>query len=310
MKDSPFWFNHIYDCDHVHFKNVHIVAPEGSPNTDGWDPDSSRNVLIEDSTYRGGDDCVAIKSGWDCFGIDYGKPSVNITIRNVTCESRNAGGIAIGSEISGGVENVMVSNVTIRNHVKRALLVKAGKSRGGYVRNVTFRDILITGNVRREGISVDLFLYSNNASDNPSCPTDWMPRSLSKISGLRFKNIDGSNAAFQGDATFRFESSEESPIEDIYLQNIHFQQPDHGVGWVCSAVHGQVFHRTVTPWPPCDGFSVIRGKLSGDDYSDSLYTKSHGQGRIVVCPRYSLLVVLLIFVFIVLFTRILSMKKS
>jgi polygalacturonase len=68
MINSPSWNNHFFDCDHVHVKEVDIWAPESSPFTDGWDPDSSRNVLIEDSTYAAGDDCVAIKSGWDCFG--------------------------------------------------------------------------------------------------------------------------------------------------------------------------------------------------------------------------------------------------
>ena len=61
MKDSPFWNNHIFDCDRVHIHGVSIKAPGDSPNTDGWDPDSSRNVIIEDSVYAGGDDCVAIK---------------------------------------------------------------------------------------------------------------------------------------------------------------------------------------------------------------------------------------------------------
>ena len=88
LKNSPFWTNHFYDCNHVHVRHVHVTSPLASANTDGWDPDSSRNVLIEDSSYAAGDDCVAIKSGWDCFGVDYGRPSVNITIRNVTCQQQ------------------------------------------------------------------------------------------------------------------------------------------------------------------------------------------------------------------------------
>ena len=63
LANSPFWTTHFYDCDGVHVHHVHILAPDGSPNTDGFDPDSSRNVLIEHSTYAGGDDCIAIKSG-------------------------------------------------------------------------------------------------------------------------------------------------------------------------------------------------------------------------------------------------------
>ncbi len=130
MRDSPFWNTHIYDCDDVHVHGVEIVAPDDSPNTDGWDPDSSRNVLIENSTYRGGDDCVAIKSGWDCFGESYNKSAANITIRNLTCDGRYAG-IAIGSEMSGGVHNVSIERVRFER-ANGAAHIKTGESRGGY----------------------------------------------------------------------------------------------------------------------------------------------------------------------------------
>ena len=111
-----------------------------APNTDGWDPDSSTNVVIEDSTYTGGDDCVAIKSGWDCYGIDYGKPSKNIVIRNLTCHGRYAG-IAIGSEMSGGVENVLVEQIhfTLANG---AAHIKTGITRGGYVKDAATNDVM------------------------------------------------------------------------------------------------------------------------------------------------------------------------
>jgi polygalacturonase len=86
-------------------------------------------LLIEDSTYRGGDDCVAIKSGWDCFGVAYDRSAANITVRNITCDGRYAG-VAIGSEMSGGVDNVTVERV----HFVRsngAAHIKTGPSRGG-----------------------------------------------------------------------------------------------------------------------------------------------------------------------------------
>jgi polygalacturonase len=79
----------------VHVHHVAVEAPHSSPNTDGFDPDSSRNVLVEHSSYVGGDDCVAIKSGWDCFGVEYNKPCSNIHIRNLTCDGPEAG-VAIG----------------------------------------------------------------------------------------------------------------------------------------------------------------------------------------------------------------------
>ena len=125
MRDSPFWNNHFYDSERVHVRNVHISAKDNSPNTDGWDPDSARDVLVERSTYVGGDDCVAIKSGWDCFGVAYGKPSRNITIRDVNCTGSKAG-IAIGSEMSGGVEDVLVQRVNILGKANGIAHVKTG----------------------------------------------------------------------------------------------------------------------------------------------------------------------------------------
>lgn len=254
MRNSPSWNNHFFDCDDVHVKEVDIWAPESSPFTDGWDPDSSRNVLIEDSTYSAGDDCVAIKSGWDCFGLSYNKPSVNITIRNLTCHGYSAG-IAIGSEMSGGVENVTVENVRFTKSNKPAD-VKVGKTRGGYVRNVVFKDIVVDGPIQR-AIHVDMFHY--NDSPNPSCPDDWKPPALTEITNLSFVRIDGRNATYydykhRPNETFHFMAYPESPIRDVYIEEVHF--PLHGLGWNCSAVHGIVKDHSVSPWPPCEGFIV------------------------------------------------------
>jgi polygalacturonase len=159
MVNSPFWTNHFFNCDDVHVRGVTIQAPEHSPNTDGWDPNSSRNVLIEDSNYSGGDDCVAIKSGWDCFGIDYNVPCVNITVRNVTCHGFSAG-ITIGSELSGGVEQVLIENITYTK-ANKVVHIKTSRRRGAYVRDVTYRNILVTGSIQR-GVHVDMFHYDDS----------------------------------------------------------------------------------------------------------------------------------------------------
>ena len=84
---------------------------EHFPETDGVDPDSQYNTLIERVYYRGGDDGVAIKSGWDQAGIDYARPTVNVTIRDCTFATP-ANCVTIGSEMSGGVRDVHVHNVT------------------------------------------------------------------------------------------------------------------------------------------------------------------------------------------------------
>ena len=241
MKDSPFWNNHIYDCERVYITGMTITAPDSSPNTDGWDPDSSRDVLIENSYYQGGDDCVAIKSGWDCFGVAYDKPCSNITIRNLTCDGRFAG-IAVGSEMSGGVDNVLVENVRFKR-ANGAAHIKTGPTRGGYVVNVTFADLIAEeGAVFQDGVLVDAFYKA----PNPSCPPGWKPPTLAKMQGYHFRRIDGTKAAITGSA-FHLKGQAASPIEGVTIEDVHFSAGE----WDCSNVSGTAASGTVTPWPPC-----------------------------------------------------------
>lgn len=244
MKDSPFWNNHFFDCDGVHVQGVSVSADPDPPNTDGWDPDSSRNVLIECSWYSAGDDCVAIKSGWDCFGVAYGKPSVNITIRNLTCHGHLAG-VAIGSEMSGGVENVTVSNIRF-TRANGAAHIKTGPSRGGYVKHVRFEDLVVQGPVDN-AILVDTFYKDRN----PSCPKDWKPAAKPRMSNLTFVNIDGRIASVKYN-TFHFRGPRVSPIDGVYLENVHFGEGQTQSDWYCSVVSGTVKNGTVEPWPPCE----------------------------------------------------------
>lgn len=104
---SPFWTVHPWNCDGVNARLLTIVNPDDSPNTDGFDPDSSRNIILEDTFISVGDDAIAIKSGWDCYGIIFNVPSENIYIRNLTVYRADAG-ICLGSEMSGGIRNVTV----------------------------------------------------------------------------------------------------------------------------------------------------------------------------------------------------------
>ncbi|KAL0371905.1 UNVERIFIED_CONTAM: putative polygalacturonase [Sesamum calycinum] len=114
FKNSPFWNLHPVYCSNVVINYATIVAPADSPNTDGIDPDSSSHVCIEDSYISTGDDLVAVKSGWDEYGIAYGRPSHDITIRRVTGSSPFAG-IAVGSETSGGVEDILAEHINLFN---------------------------------------------------------------------------------------------------------------------------------------------------------------------------------------------------
>lgn len=141
LKNSPFWCIHPVYCDSVIVRGVTINSH--FPNNDGCDPESSSNVLIENCLFRTGDDAVAIKSGRDADGRRVGRPSENITIRNCRFFSE-CNGLCIGSEMSGGVRNILMENVEI-GEVKNALLFKSNLDRGGYIENVTVRNVSIEG---------------------------------------------------------------------------------------------------------------------------------------------------------------------
>jgi polygalacturonase len=136
--DSPFWMIHPVYCTDVIVRNITCVSRH--INSDGIDPDSSRRVLIENCRFDVGDDGVAIKSGRDRDGWRVGIPSEDIVVRDCTFTGNTGGGVAIGSEMSGGVRNVWIENWTLPtcNH---ALYFKANLDRGGLIENVYIRNI-------------------------------------------------------------------------------------------------------------------------------------------------------------------------
>jgi len=137
LRDSPFWCLHPLYCQDVIIRGISIWSYH--PNNDGCDPESSERVLIEDCFFKTGDDAVAIKSGRDADGRRVNKPSRDIVIRRCSFQS-NCNGLCIGSEMSGGVENIYMDSVMIGN-VKNALLFKSNKDRGGFIRNVWVRNV-------------------------------------------------------------------------------------------------------------------------------------------------------------------------
>ncbi|WJX24447.1 hypothetical protein P8452_13549 [Trifolium repens] len=182
LRDSPFWTLHPYDCKNVTIKNVTILAPVyHAPNTDGIDPDSCEDMLIEDCYISVGDDAIAIKSGWDQYGISYGKPSKNILIRNLVVRSNVSAGISIGSEMSGGVSNVTIENILVWES-RRAMRIKTAPGRGGYIRQITYRNL--TFHNVRVGIVI-----KTDYNEHPDSGYD--PSALPILRDISFTNIRG-----------------------------------------------------------------------------------------------------------------------
>ncbi|XP_028774840.1 probable polygalacturonase [Neltuma alba] len=234
FRNSPFWNIHPVYSSNVVIRFVTILAPHDSPNTDGIDPDSSSNVCIEDSYISCGDDAVAVKSGWDEYGIAYGRPSSGITIRRVTASSPFSG-IAIGSEASGGVENVLAEHINLFN-TGIGLHIKTNSGRGGTIKNITFSHVYIEE--ARTGIKI-----SGDVGDHPD--DKFNPNALPIVKDVTINNVWGVKVRQAG----LIRGIKNSPFTQICLSDIYL----HGITgprsppWQCSNVLGA--SRQVSPSP-------------------------------------------------------------
>uniref|UniRef100_A0A0E0ESL9 Chlorophyll a-b binding protein, chloroplastic n=1 Tax=Oryza meridionalis TaxID=40149 RepID=A0A0E0ESL9_9ORYZ len=228
LRDSPFWTLHIYDCKDVTISDTTILAPiVGAPNTDGIDPDSCENVVIKNCYISVGDDGIAIKSGWDQYGIAYGRPSTNIIIHNVTIRSMVSAGVSIGSEMSGGVSNVLVENVHIWDS-RRGVRIKTAPGRGAYVSNITYRNITL------EHIRVGIVIKTDY-NEHPDEGFD--PKAVPIIENISYSSIHGHGVR----VPVRIQGSAEIPVKNVTFHDMSVGLVDRkNHVFQCSFVQGQV----------------------------------------------------------------------
>jgi unsaturated rhamnogalacturonyl hydrolase len=157
---SPMWEIHPALSTNVTVRGVKISSH--GPNNDGCDPESCRDVLIENCIFDTGDDCIAIKSGRNNDGRRVAVASENLVIRNCTMKDGH-GGVVIGSEISGDCRNVFVENCTMDSpNLDRALRFKSNAQRGGVCENIFMRNVEI-GRVAEAILTIDL-IYEEGAN--------------------------------------------------------------------------------------------------------------------------------------------------
>ena len=153
MINSPFWVIHPLLSKNITVDGVYVWN-EG-PNGDGCDPEACENVLIQNCIFHTGDDCIAIKSGRNNDGRLWNQPSRNIIICNCKMEDGH-GGVVIGSEISGGCENVYAENCVMDSpHLERILRIKTNNCRGGQVQNINMRNVVV-GQCKEAVVKINL----------------------------------------------------------------------------------------------------------------------------------------------------------
>jgi len=209
ITNSPFWTIHPYLSKNVVIRNVKIYAH--GHNNDGVDPEMSQNVLIENCTFDQGDDAIAIKSGRNPEGWRLKTPSKNIVIRN--CLVKNGHQlVAIGSELSGGIENVLLENCKVIDGAKlnHLLFIKTNERMGGYVQNIYAKN-LFAGKIDQGilGIETDV-LYQWKTL----VPT--VEKRLTPIKNIYLENIETGAVKFIS----RILGEPTLPIENVVLKKV------------------------------------------------------------------------------------------
>ena len=211
--DSPMWFIHLVESENITIRNVTVIG--NGPNNDGCDPESCKDVLIENCYFKTGDDCIAIKSGRNNDGRRIGKPSENIVVRKCNMENGH-GGVVIGSEISGGCRNVFVEDCKMDSpHLLRAIRIKTNKHRGGTIENLYVRNVAI-GEVSEAILRINLKYDSSNEGTGG----DFLP----VIKNIFLSNITSNKSKYG----IFVEGLANSKIKNITLQNCAFKNVQDG----------------------------------------------------------------------------------
>lgn len=209
ITNSPFWVIHPYLSKNVSIQNVKVFAH--GHNNDGVDPEMSQNIIIENCTFDQGDDAIAVKSGrnQDAWRLD--TPSKNIVIKN--CKIINGHQLmAIGSELSGGIKNIYMSNCQVADNAKlnHLLFIKTNERRGGTVSNI-YMDSIKAGKIAAGilGIDTDVLYQWRDL-----VPT--YEKRLTVIEDIYLSDIHAENVAYIS----KIAGQKQVPVKNISLQQV------------------------------------------------------------------------------------------
>jgi polygalacturonase len=206
LRRSPFWQVHPVLCTNVVVRGLDINSH--GPNNDGLDPESCRDMLVEDCFFSTGDDCIALNSGRNHDGRRLNRASENIVVRNCRMADGH-GGLTIGSQISGHARNVFFENCRLDSPgLNTAIRFKNNALRGGVVENIYFRNITV-GQVARSVIEVDFNYEEGRAGGFIPVLRNVVIEKLAVGKAPRVADLQG---------------FEHAPIYDITLRNSEFRQ--------------------------------------------------------------------------------------
>ncbi|WP_292652950.1 glycosyl hydrolase family 28 protein [Nocardioides sp.] len=234
VTNSPFWIDHLVYTDEATVRGLNVDSHRA--NNDGIDVDSSTNVLIEENRFRTGDDSVVVKSGRDLDGRTIARPSENVVIRRNDMGGED--GIALGSEMSGGIKGVYFTDNVLRDGAS-AIRFKGNLDRGGTVENIRVSDMEVG--------SFETFIWfqldypGELGGDYPPVYRDIVFSDITVASAKTGLEIHGPADAPLSDVTLRNVTIDEvetpmvlENVEDLRFDDVRFgdQHVDGELDWV------------------------------------------------------------------------------
>ncbi|MCM1163538.1 MAG: glycoside hydrolase family 28 protein [Muribaculaceae bacterium] len=218
FQNSPAWNVHPLMCENLIVDGVFIKNPDFAQNGDGLDVESCKNVIIYRSTLDVGDDAICLKSGKDEAGRKRGIPTENVIVKDCRV-FHGHGGFVVGSEMSGGVNNVSVKDCQFMG-TDVGLRFKSTRGRGGVVKNIFIDNINMLG-ISGDAITFDLYYFVKNA------PTEIPPVDETTP---QFRDIFINNVtSYDSGKALKFNGIPEMPIENIHVTNSMFTAREGGL---------------------------------------------------------------------------------
>ena len=213
LKNSPFWVIHPVRTESLIVRGVTIKS--AGPNSDGCDPESCNNVLIENCFFDTGDDCIAIKSGRNNDGRRWNIPSRNIIVRDCRMAAGH-GGVVIGSEISGGYSNLFVENCEMDSpELLRVIRIKTSECRGGVIENINVRNVKV-------GVCSEAVLHITlNYEPGEPCVRDFPP----VVRNVTLENVTSNKSKY---GIYIEGLAKSVNVSDITLKNCAFNGVEQG----------------------------------------------------------------------------------
>ncbi len=239
LKESPFWTVHILYSNHVTVDGIKIrnATEVKAPSSDGIDIDSSTDILVQNCDIACNDDNFCLKSGRDADGLRVNKPTKYVVIRN-NKTGKGAGLITFGSETSGGINHIYVSNMKA-DSTSRGIRFKTARTRGGVIENILIENIELN-NVNR---IIEVLADWNPKTHSPVLPERYMSDSLPEywktfllpvnppekgICYIRNVEINHLTTAGNNLEAFYVDGDTLAPVENFVFRNVNISSETAG----------------------------------------------------------------------------------